>query len=800
MALGTPVAAAAAYSALNGTTVTPAYPAGILATDVVLLFVGQKPGSANSGTNPAPSGWTLREELTGAGGYGATLGADTGNTNLRVFSWNTPIAGQTGNLNVSLGNSNVAWAFIVRIPTGGGAISYGSADGQQTATPTSPMTNALTNGATATNFESGDLAIWAMCIPTDVQTPAQFSNHLATATGATFAAGVEINEPDSTTGNDIGGFSAYASVTSGSSTAAPSITVTLAGTLTNVRGPVVMLRVREAPVAQTLTPDLYTNTQTFHNPTVVQEQFLTPALYTNDQTFYAADVTQAGGAQNLDPALYTNTQTFYAATVAASNTLTPALYTNNQTFYSATVAASNTLLPDLYTNAQTFFAPTVTATYALTPARYDNSQTFFAATVTRGAVTLTPGLYTNGQTFYAATVTPGGVTLTASPVENTSVFYSPTVSQGGVVLQPALYTNDQTFYAATVTAGAVTLTPARYDNGNTFFAAALAASYALTPARYDNSNTFFAATLASTYALAPARYDNTNTFYAATVSSDAAITPARYDNSQTFFAATVSATYELTPARYDNGNTFYAATVAQVSGLTPARYDNANTFYAATVSATYNLTPGLYSNTSQFFSATVTANAVTLAPALYTNSNQFFSAAATSNYNISFGDYVDPGYVDPGYVSPAAFNTNTFFSASLSLSAAPLFPGLVTNTSTFYAPRVAPDRYIITADQARQLFEIYLLHGLGAPALVVGENARSAGAVQQSVAQSGETVSISTTAHAAYTDVDPGAMIEELAALHGLTATLSVTPTTRTAGGIVQSMAVVGSTTTVTRQ
>jgi len=245
MALGTPVAAAAAYSALNGTTVTPAYPAGILATDVVLLFVGQKPGSANSGTNPAPSGWTLREELTGAGGYGATLGADTGNTNLRVFSWNTPIAGQTGNLNVSLGNSNVAWAFIVRIPTSGGAISYGSADGQRTTTPTSPMTVALTNGATATNFESGDLAIWAMCIPTDVQTPAQFSNHLATATGATFAAGVEINEPDSTTGNDIGGFSAYASVSSGSSTAAPSVTVTLAGTLTNVRGPVVMLRVRE---------------------------------------------------------------------------------------------------------------------------------------------------------------------------------------------------------------------------------------------------------------------------------------------------------------------------------------------------------------------------------------------------------------------------------------------------------------------------------------------------------------------------------------------------------------------------
>ena len=134
------------------------------------------------------------------------------------------------------------------------------------------------------------------------------------------------------------------------------------------------------------------------------------------------------------------------------------------------------------------------------------------------------------------------------------------------------------------------------------------------------------------------------------------------------------------------------------------------------------------------------------------------------------------------------------------LAAAPLLPSRYNNTSTFYAPRVTPDRYVITAEQARQLFEIYLLHGLGAPSLVVGENARSSGAVQQAITQSGEVVSISTTAHASYTDVDPGAMIEELAALHGLTVTLSVTPTTRTAGVIAQSMVTVGAVTTVTRQ
>jgi hypothetical protein len=245
VAFGTPVAGAAAYSAASGTTVAPAYPSGILATDAILLFVGQKPSTANGGTVTTPTGWTLREEITGAGGYGATLGADTGNTNLRVYSQNSPVGGQTGTLSVTLADNNVSWAFIVRVPTSGGTLSYGSADGQRTTTPTSPMSIALTNGASATAFKTGDIAVWAMCIPTDVTTPSQFSSQSITATGATFATAVEINEPDSTTGNDIGGYSAYALVSSGTSSTAPTVAVSLAGTLTNVRGGVGLVRIRE---------------------------------------------------------------------------------------------------------------------------------------------------------------------------------------------------------------------------------------------------------------------------------------------------------------------------------------------------------------------------------------------------------------------------------------------------------------------------------------------------------------------------------------------------------------------------
>lgn len=459
MALGTPVAGAAAYSAQGGTTVAPAYPAGILATDAVLLFVGQKPSTANGGTVTTPTGWTLRDELTGAGGYGTTVGIDTGNTNLRVYSWNTPVAGQTGNLTVTIGTNNISWAFIVRIPSGGGALSYGSADGQRTTQPTSPMSIALTNGATATNFQSGDRAIWAMCIPTDVTTPSQFSAQSITATGATFGTATELNEPDSGTGNDIGGYSAWAAVTAGSSTTAPTVTTTVGGTLTNVRGPVVLLRVREGAAPQTLTPTLYTNTQTFHNPTVTPGAVaLTPSLYTNDQTFYSPDVTTGGATQALTASLYTNTQTFYGPTITRSNTLAPSLYTNTQTFFAPTVSTSVTITPSLYSNAQTFYSPTASASNTLTPGLYTNTQTFYGAVVsqTGGTQTLLPDLYTNAQTFYTPTVGRGAVNLSPSLYSNSQTFYAPTVAPGTVTLAPSLYTNAQTFYAATVSQASTT--------------------------------------------------------------------------------------------------------------------------------------------------------------------------------------------------------------------------------------------------------------------------------------------------------------------------------------------------------
>ena len=314
MALGTPVAAAAAYSAASGTSVSTAYPAGILATDVVLLFVGQKPTAVGGGTVTTPTGWTLRDELTNAGGY-AAQGADTGNTNLRVYSWNTPVAGQTGNLAVTLSGNDVTWAFMVRIPKGAGAAEFGSADGQRTTTPTSPMSIALTNGATATNFQTGDRAIWAMCIPTDVTTPSQFSAQSITATGATFGTATELNEPDSTTGNDIGGYSAWAAVTAGSSTTAPTVTVTLAGTLTNVRGPVVLLRVREGavPAITGTMAATESGSDTFAGAGEVLVEGSLAATESGSDTFAATGTVTAAGITGTMAVTETGSDTFAGA-------------------------------------------------------------------------------------------------------------------------------------------------------------------------------------------------------------------------------------------------------------------------------------------------------------------------------------------------------------------------------------------------------------------------------------------------------------------------------------------------------
>ena len=168
--------------------------------------------------------------------------------------------------------------------------------------------------------------------------------------------------------------------------------------------------------SQTLTPSLYSNTQTFYAPALAAGAVaISPSLYSNSPTFYAPTVSIAGGPQQLTASRFDNTPVFYAPTLApGAVTVTTSLYNNSQTFYSLTLTASKTLSAALFTNAPTFYAPIVSlgsGPQVISPPLLVNAQSYFTQIVTPGQVSLFPALLTNSQSFYAATVSDGSTGL-----------------------------------------------------------------------------------------------------------------------------------------------------------------------------------------------------------------------------------------------------------------------------------------------------------------------------------------------------------------------------------------------------
>lgn len=245
-------AGAWAYSAVDGTSVAPSYPANITVNSGLALVVYQKPNTANGGTCTTPSGWTLVGSITGGndgntGGYTTTLGADTGNMNIYVYTKDTVSGTESGKLTVTVSDNEICGAAIIRLQASDTATwSWAIATGKDT----SAGNVSIATGNLA--ITSGDVVIGGMAIPTDVTTPSQFSAHALSQTGTTFGTVSEISEADTTTGNDMGGYLIQAAVSSGSGSGAVTMTATAGGTTTNVRGPGFVLRARVASVAREL--------------------------------------------------------------------------------------------------------------------------------------------------------------------------------------------------------------------------------------------------------------------------------------------------------------------------------------------------------------------------------------------------------------------------------------------------------------------------------------------------------------------------------------------------------------------
>ncbi len=236
-------------AAANPTSLTPAYPSGITTRSKLILLIGMKPATANGGSVTTPTGWTARGSLTGAGGYGSTLGADTGNTNVYAFEKDTTTGSESGTLSVTVSDCNVAWAVIIRVQSDVDVASWSlvSATGSDTSAGAVSVAFGSDPGV-----QAGDLVLTAMVIPTDVTTPAQFSAEGLSQAGVTFGAVTEAAEFDTTIGNDLGGFLCHALATAGTSSAAPTLTATAGGTTTNVRGPAIFLRIRATAAQQAI--------------------------------------------------------------------------------------------------------------------------------------------------------------------------------------------------------------------------------------------------------------------------------------------------------------------------------------------------------------------------------------------------------------------------------------------------------------------------------------------------------------------------------------------------------------------
>lgn len=441
MTIGTRTAGA---WAAGSTSLSPALPTSVGAGDMMILFVGAKPFNC---TINQPTGWTRigTQQTNGS----TASGIDTGSVTWSVFyrAWQSGDAAPS----VSVTSGNVSLACINGFTkTASAWVTPTAYFGSDTTSGTDySITAASSSGA----ITSGDYLLHGTVIAGNNAT---FGTPTLTATSATIGASTEspATEGATATGNDLEASAAWAACTAGTSTADAVCGWTLSAAQT---GGSALVRLREDST-QTLTPSLFTSsTNDFYTATVSPGGVtLTPSLYTNTQTFYDPTVSASGGAQTLtQDSRYDNTTTFYTATVTpGAVTLTTTRYDSSNSFYIPTVApGAVTLTATRLDNTSSFYTPTVTVgTVTLTPSRYDNSQTFYSATIIPGDVSLSATRYDNSQTFYVPTVTASGgpQTLTqASRFDNSASFYTPTVSQAQALVA-SLFTNSSTFYNATV--------------------------------------------------------------------------------------------------------------------------------------------------------------------------------------------------------------------------------------------------------------------------------------------------------------------------------------------------------------
>ncbi|MFZ2540710.1 MAG: hypothetical protein WAW75_02930 [Gallionella sp.] len=195
--------------AAGQTSIATSIPAGTVAGDMMLLFIG---GKQYDETITDPSGWTLLSAGSGANGTVA-MGLDTGSVVWKVY-YREFVAGDTGPTITTDGNVNIALIKSYK-KTKATWVTPVAAKGSDTSSGTSlSMTMDADVGIIA-----GDMICHFACKPSDAGT---MTVPTITATSATFGTVLNLPVTNASTllGNDFGGASSEALCTAGTATAA----------------------------------------------------------------------------------------------------------------------------------------------------------------------------------------------------------------------------------------------------------------------------------------------------------------------------------------------------------------------------------------------------------------------------------------------------------------------------------------------------------------------------------------------------------------------------------------------------
>lgn len=228
------IRATGAYASAGNANITPAIPAGAVAGDIMLCFVGCKEfGSVQT----MPAGWTLIGFATDG-----TVASDVDVGSMRVTAFYKVHTGSETNPTVS-GNNNQAVGGVIIVFQKDANLFWdfpvGAGGGDNTA-GTGFSVTASTNFGITTN----DMVVGYAAIRSDAGTQSAIG---ITATGVTFGTFTEspTNDLVNTNRDQMAMSGGYLLATAGTSTAAPVYASTLAASHT---GSAFMIRLRESSI------------------------------------------------------------------------------------------------------------------------------------------------------------------------------------------------------------------------------------------------------------------------------------------------------------------------------------------------------------------------------------------------------------------------------------------------------------------------------------------------------------------------------------------------------------------------